>query len=90
MTASKTREEFEAWHRAEFPNDPMERSELLGYIRHAVRSRFTGYRAARRATLEQLMLVCGELLERAGNEDQSGLVVAIAAIRALAAEDDKP
>lgn len=42
-------EQFEAWHRAEFPNDPMYRSEEYGYHRESVAERWRGWQASRAA-----------------------------------------
>lgn len=50
---------FEAWHRAEFPNDPLVWDDLHGYVRESARNRLAGWIAAydmQQAQIDRLML----------------------------------
>ena len=82
-----TRAAFEAWM-AEYQSAPLERCpyfpEQYKDMLHQVS--WDNWLASRRAALEDAIKECERLLELAGNEDQSGLVVAINTIRALGDE----
>lgn len=93
MTNSTTRDEFEAWHRSKFPNDSIKRSELLGYLRPAVQSRFTGfcgaYLAARRAALLEAAKVAEERAEKSAMFSRIEALEIAKQLRALADEGMK-